>query len=107
VNKRIFLFVVCGTSPDEKEKLQKYVEASVPPAILERLHVYFLQGRLIYKKLSWMDKFMLRMGAMLTRDPKVKKEMLTDYDDVKKLNLLPLITAIRKLALASGVVYPE
>ena len=31
------------------------------------------------------------MGAMLSRDAKVKKEMLTDYDAVKKENIEPLL----------------
>jgi menaquinone-dependent protoporphyrinogen IX oxidase len=107
LNKKVFLFVVCGTPPEEREKLQPYINSSVPSSILKHMHVYFLHGRLIYKKLSRMDKFMLRMGAMLTRDKKTRKTMLSDYDDVKKMSLIPLITDVRKIAQQSGVVYPE
>lgn len=107
LNKKIFLFVVCGTPPSELAMLQPYVNSSVPLPLLKHIHIYFLHGRLVYKKLSRMDRFMLRMGSMFTRDPKTKKTMLTDYDDVRKENLFPLITEIRKITQQTGVVYPE
>jgi len=106
VNKKLFLFVVCGTPPSELAMLQPYVNSSVPLSLLKQMHIYFLHGRLIYKKLSRMDRFMLRMGALMTKDPKTKKAMLTDYDDVKKENLFPLIADIRKIGQQKGVVYP-
>lgn len=95
-NRKLFLFVVCGTPPNESAKLQRYLESSVPAEILHACHVYFLPGRLIYKKLSWFDKFMLRMGARLSKEPDAK-EKLTDYDDVKKENLKNLLNDVRKL----------
>lgn len=107
LNKKIFLFVVCGTPPSELAMLQPYINSSVPLALLKGIHIYFLHGRLVYKKLSRMDRFMLRMGAMFTRDAKAKKTMLTDYDDVRRENLFPLITDVRKIAQQTGVVYPE
>jgi hypothetical protein len=30
------------------------------------------------------DKFMLKMGAWLTKDPRDRSNMLADYDEVKK-----------------------
>lgn len=105
--KKIFLFVVCGTPPEEKEKLQPYVNSAVPLSLLQHVHVHFLHGRLVYKDLSLMDKFMLRMGAMLTKDKNTRQAMLSGYDDVKKENLIPLITEIRKISQQTGVVYPE
>lgn len=107
LNKKVFLFVVSGTPPEEREKILPYVNSSVPSSLLQHVHIYFLHGRLIYKKLSRMDKFMLRMGAMLTRDKKTRNTMLSDYDDVKKESLIPLITEVRKLNQHAGIVYPE
>ena len=89
--KKLFFFMVCGTPSDKKEQLQSYIDAAVPLEIRDRVKVFVLPGRMIYKKLSTKDKFMLRMGAMLSRDAKVKKEMLTDYDAVKKENIEPLL----------------
>jgi len=96
LSKKIFLFIVSGTPPDEKEKLESYVQGSVPPEIRRQCQVYFLPGKLVYQHLSWSDKLMLRMGAMLTKDKETKKKMLTDYNSVKKENLDALMQDIRK-----------
>lgn len=97
-NKKLFLFIVCGTPPEEKEKLEAYVQSSVPPDIRMQCRIYFLPGRLVYKKLSLTDKFMLRMGALISGDPKTKEAMLTDYDGVKKENLAKLLVDARTLS---------
>lgn len=96
--KRIFLFAVCSTPASETKKLQTYLSSSVPAEVLDQCQVYFLPGRQVYKKLSLMDKFMLRMGAMLSKEPGAKKAMLTDYDAVKKENLDELLNDIKKFA---------
>ena len=96
LSKKIFLFIVSGTPPDEKEKLELYVQGSVPPEIRRQCQVYFLPGKLVYQHLSWSDKFMLRMGAMLTKEKETKKKMLTDYNNVKKENLDALVQDIKK-----------
>ena len=48
------------------------------------------------KNLSWWDRFLLKMGARLTKDPVEKKKMLTDFNEVKKENIEPLIESVRK-----------
>jgi hypothetical protein len=48
------------------------------------------------KNLSFWDRFMLKMGAKLTKDPIEKKRMLTDFNAVKKENIEPLIESVRK-----------
>jgi len=99
--KKIFLFVVCGTPADEKDKLSSYIEGSVPPEIRKQCGIYFLPGKMIYQNLSGSDKFMLRMGALLTRDKETKKKMLTDYDSVKKENLDALVKDIKRYTVAA------
>ena len=42
-----------------------------------------------------MDRFLLRMGARLTKDPVAKKEMLTEYNHVRKENLANLIEKVK------------
>jgi menaquinone-dependent protoporphyrinogen IX oxidase len=94
--KKLVLFIVSGTPAHEKAKLESYVRSSVPPGIRENCQVYFLPGRLVRKNLSIKDKFMLWMGAYLSKDPNVKKAMLEDYDAVKKENLNELIRNVRQ-----------
>jgi menaquinone-dependent protoporphyrinogen IX oxidase len=95
-NKSIFLFVVCGTPPEKRVQLEGYLKTSVPAGIIDKCSIFFLPGRLVYKKLSGMDKFLLRMGALLG-DANTKKSMLTDYDSVKRANLEPLLKEIKKV----------
>lgn len=92
--KKLFLFVVCATPGFEVEKLQTLVRSNIPPALLDRCTVHFLRGRMIFKKLSWVDKLVLKMGASIQKDPKQKTEMLTDFDAVKKENIRSVMDAV-------------
>ena len=95
-NKKLFLFVVCGTPPSEKEKLKLIVKNNVPLSISDQTAIYFLHGKMDIKALNWSDRFMLKMGARLEKDPDTKKEMLTDYNDVKKENITELVNDVSR-----------
>lgn len=96
-NKKIFFFQVAASPTEQIEKRESYNIVSLPTAILEKIRFYYLPGRMIMRNLSAWDRFMLRMGARLTKDPMEKKTMLTDFDHVKRENILPVIDAIRML----------
>lgn len=93
-DKKIFFFQVAATPPDEKQKLQVYFDSAVPKSIKKNCQVFFLQGKMNMSKLSFMDRFMLKMGAWLTKDPVAKKKMLTDFDEVKKENIAEMINSV-------------
>lgn len=90
---QLFLFVVSGTSLNETDKLQDYVKNSMPSSLLEKCRIFFLPGRLVYKRLSRRDRFMLRLGALFA-GKKAAARMLTDYDLVKKDYLHDLINEL-------------
>ena len=92
--KKVFLFIVCATPPSEVEKLQVIRQQNVPLVLLNQCVVHFLHGRILKKQLSWKDNFMLRLGAMLQKDPEAKKKMLQDFDDVRRENIMPLVKDI-------------
>ena len=96
--KKIFFFQVAGTPPDEKEKLNVYFRSGVPEEIREQCEVYYYPGKMIFNELSWKDRFMLKMGARLTKDPAAKKTMLTDYNNVRKENINSLVDAVKKFS---------
>ena len=102
-NKKVFLFIVCATPPKETEKLDVIAKRNIP-AMLNHSPVYFLHGRMILNKLSWMDRFMIKMGARLEKDPLVKKEMLQDFDAVKKENITALVTAVKNLRVGKKAI---
>jgi menaquinone-dependent protoporphyrinogen IX oxidase len=89
--KKIFFFLVSGTPPGEVEKLNKYIQSGVPDQIRNNSEIYFLHGKMKMKELSLKDRFILRLGAMLLKDPVAKNKMLTDFNEVKMENLNPLI----------------
>ena len=94
-NKKIFFFQVAGSPVEQIEKRESYNKASLPPDILQKIQFYYLPGRMIMRNLSGWDRFMLKMGAKLTKDPVEKKAMLTDFDHVKKEKVIPIIEGVR------------
>ncbi|HKH60813.1 MAG TPA: flavodoxin domain-containing protein [Flavitalea sp.] len=94
-NKKLFLFVVCGTPSSEKEKQQRILDENVPALLRQMSHTFFLPGRLIKKELSWTDRLLVKIGAKMEKDPIRKKAMLEDIDAVKSENLDELIKAIQ------------
>ena len=94
-NKKIFFFQVAASPIEQIEKRQSYNKASLPPDILKKIQFHYLPGRMIMRNLSAWDRFMLKMGAKLTKNPLEKKAMLTDFNHVKKENILPFIDTIR------------
>ena len=94
--KHLFLFTVSGTPPDQTQLLQSFILNNVQQDLRTNMDVFFLPGRLNLKSLSFFHYFMLKMGARMEKDPAIKKRMLTEYDDVKKENLLELENAVDK-----------
>ena len=94
-NKKILFFQVSASPPEQIEKRESYNKASLPLSILKKIRFYYLPGRMIMRNLSAWDRFMLKMGAKLTKDPLEKKAMLTDFDHVKKEKVFPIIEAVR------------
>ena len=94
-NKKIFFFQVARSPVEQIEKRQSYNKASLPPSILKNIQFYYLPGRMIMRNLSVWDRFMLKMGAKLAKDPLEKKAMLTDFDHVKKEKVIPIMEGVR------------
>ncbi len=94
-NKMIFFFQVAASPVEQIEKRQSYNKASLPPSILKNIQFYYLPGRMIMRNLSGWDRFMLKMGAKLAKDPVEKKAMLTDFDHVKKEKVIPIMEGVR------------
>ena len=94
-NKKVFFFQVAASPIGQIEKRESYNKASLPATILEKIRFYYLPGRMIMRNLSAWDRFMLKMGARLTKDPVEKEKMLTDFNHVKKENIIPLVKSVR------------
>jgi menaquinone-dependent protoporphyrinogen IX oxidase len=94
--KKIFLFQVAAAPATDIEKRMAYISSGVPTGLMTDCKFFFLDGRMKMDKLRWWDRFLLKMGARLTRDAGARKNMLTDFDKVKKENLDEMLSFIRQ-----------
>ena len=92
--KKIFMFIVSGTDPNKKDKLDTYFRSNVPKELQDKCRHYFLPGKLQFSKLYWTDKLLLKMGARLSRNSN-DKIVVQDYNEVKREHLTPLVNAVR------------
>jgi len=92
--KKIFVFIVCSTSADDKAEQRQLLRTNLEPGGMKTTGVFFLPGRCIVSKLSWKDRFVLKMGAMLQKDPQKKAVMSQGFDYMDKKNLRSLISAV-------------
>jgi len=93
--KKIFLFIVAGTSVEETETRSKIVIDNVPQEIKPYCEIYFLKGKAIHKELFFMDKLLLKVAAIFEKDPIKKRVYFEDMNGVKKGNLLPIVSAVK------------
>jgi menaquinone-dependent protoporphyrinogen IX oxidase len=101
--KKLFLFIVSGTTTDDKIQQQQVLSTNLEPEIRKTIEVFFLPGRCVVGKLSWKDRFVLKMGAMLQRDPEKKAIMNQGFDKVDQKSLDSLIAAVGRGVQAGAV----
>jgi menaquinone-dependent protoporphyrinogen IX oxidase len=106
LGKKLFLFIVCATPADELEKLNQIFEQNFDTETRNVIQPFFLRGRMQIRKLSAFDRFVLKLGARLQKDPDERRKMLTDFDEVKKENLRSMLTAI-KAAISTEAINKE
>jgi menaquinone-dependent protoporphyrinogen IX oxidase len=103
--KRIFFFLVCGTDPNDKEKVDQLIAKNIPREIIPQCQIFVLPGRLLIEKLSWKEKLLLKMGALLAKDPAQKQMMRQGYDGMRKDSIAPLVASV--LAFQSSQKTPD
>ncbi len=94
LNKKLFLFVVCGGAASDGQQQTRILQANLPAELREKCQVFFLPGRLDKEKLSWSDKWILKIGAMLEKDPVKKAAMRNNIDAVSKTQIAGLVKAV-------------
>ncbi|MEP7375223.1 MAG: flavodoxin domain-containing protein [Chitinophagaceae bacterium] len=93
--KKNFFFQVAGTPLGQKEKLETYIRSGVPKELIPGCDFFYYPGKMAIRELSWTDRFTLKMGARIAKDPAARKAMLTDYNEVKKENIAGLVNAVK------------
>ena len=103
--RKVYFFIVCGTPMEQTEKLAVIASSNVPGLLRRGNNIFFLRGRLVKNQLSFMDRFMLKVGAMLQKKQEDGKRMLQDFDGVKRENLKPLIQEINSMRVSGRLLY--
>jgi len=93
-DKDLSFFIVCGTPASERQQQETIARTNIPHDLIGPKNVFFLPGRLTFDRLSWRDRFMLKMGARLQKDPAKKASMLANVDNVRKEHLAPILQHI-------------
>lgn len=93
--KKLFMFIVCGTSAEDKDEQYKIIDDNLSSVVDKSTEVFFLPGRCIVNKLSWKDRIVLKMGAFMQKDPQKKAVMNSGFDHMDKNSLTPLIEAVK------------
>lgn len=91
LGKKIYLFVVCGTPMDKLGQLENNIRAGLPGQIREQCVISFLPGKMNYKKLSWSDKFLIRVAGIFSAITGGRQSKVGDFNEVKKENIKPLL----------------
>ena len=94
--KKVFVFFVSATSPDKEAHNEAIAADNIPPLMFKQTESHFLQGKLIQKELSWKDLLLLRIGAMLQKDPIEKANMLTEFNKIRLENIDDLVYSVNK-----------
>lgn len=102
-SKKLFLFIVCATPPRQQGEMEKMLSNNINKPLLNAAKVFFLRGRMIKSRLSLWDRVVLTLGAAVQKNKADKKRMLTNFDDVKREHLDPLIQAVKRFTEYSNV----
>jgi len=93
-NKKLFLFVVSGSTTTDKLMQQQVLDKNLHPLLRDKVKVFFLPGRCLKARLSWKDRIVLKMGAWLEKDPQKKMVMENGFDNMDKKALDIMIEAV-------------
>ncbi len=102
-SKKIILFIVCGTTADEREATEEIIINNMPREIRHTCEIFFLPGRITHKNLSFKHRFLLKVAGMFETNPTRKAALTSDWDKVDKRNLEPVLNAIEMVGSVMAI----
>jgi len=97
----IILFTVSGAPAGDK--LDAWIANSgIPKSLISKMKHIGIQGRQIPAELTWFDWIGLRIGAMMNKDPKARKEELKGFDYMDKSSIKPILKLVEKFLISKG-----
>ncbi|HTR29759.1 MAG TPA: flavodoxin domain-containing protein [Puia sp.] len=96
-DKDVYLFVVCGTPASEVEKLEKIVKDNIPAQIRNVFRIFFLPGRVMLDKLSWLDRLLIRIASRAKKRSGAGETLQVGIDYVRKENLATILGTLDRI----------
>ncbi len=87
------LFSVSGA--DASTKLNRWVIASLPSALLSQMEHVPLRGKLDHSKVSWWLRKILWVGSLFNPDPQARKDERGGFDYKDQSSIEPIVRMIQ------------
>ncbi|MGD8280458.1 MAG: flavodoxin domain-containing protein [Gemmatimonadota bacterium] len=96
----LILFTVSGAAAGPK--LDAWVTNSFPPELLARMRRFALRGRLRHEDVGWWLRLMLRIGALMNRDPQARLDEMRGFDYMDRSSIEPIVRLIEQYKSEEG-----
>ncbi|MBS1504622.1 MAG: hypothetical protein JST32_21360, partial [Bacteroidetes bacterium] len=88
----------------DKHQQDQVIKQNLPEWLAKSAEIYFLPGRVDMRKLSWWDRFLIKMAALVQKDPTKRQAMRRGYDAVKREHINDLIKSVLHYANTEKVM---
>ncbi|WP_321491182.1 flavodoxin domain-containing protein [uncultured Hyphomonas sp.] len=95
LNRPVLIYTVSGAAPGPK--LDGWVHDSLPTSLVSHAERFAFQGRLDINSVGWWTRTVLKIGAMMNKDPEGRKDELHGFDYMDKSAIDPLVARIHEL----------
>jgi len=93
-DKKVVLYTTSGAAAADPE-LPKIFEASFAADIRQQLKYVPLGGRIIFSELRPFDRFLMKIGQKMEKDPIIKEEMMKDKDHLRREDIKTIIQYLK------------
>jgi len=100
-NKPVIFFTVSGAPSGAK--LDGWIAGCLPAHFVSQIKHVALRGRQKPEELTWWDRLMLKIGALINRDLEARKEELEGFDFMDKSSIEPIIKLVRQYQSGEAV----
>ena len=101
-DKPIIFFSVSGAPAGSK--LDGWIADSLPEDFISRMNHVALRGRQIPEELSWYDRMMLKIAALVNKDPVARKQEFEGFDFMDKSSIAPILKLVKQFQPSKAMI---
>jgi hypothetical protein len=94
MKKRLILFSVSGTPPQEEKALRGILANSLTPEKLQRMEYFPLHGRLRMSSLPFFMRILMKAMSKKSQKQGMEDRRMAEFDGVKRQNIEPVVRAV-------------